>query len=803
MQEIRFAARRLLKNPLQLAAGVLAFSLGIGMNTAMFSIGDALLYRPVDLPELVRLVVFEASSRGNQLGIYDTAPADFLEFQSKLQSFERIALAALWDVNITRDGEPEQAGGARVSRNWFETTGSQFVLGKGFGDSREDRVVVISQGLWARRFGGAPDILGRKIVLNQEEYEIAGVIKETSRFPSQAQIYRPLDFPPALAQNRQEFDYLAAGRLRPGVMPSAAQAELNLAFQNIAVRYPDTHKGRSVDLVPLARRVTGTNDIGAQFVAMLTFASGFVLLIACANVANLQLARVSARAREFAIANALGSSRWRVARGVLIESCLLALAGAVPGVILASWCVEGFKQLLPSEMWQYAPMWPYVTVSRTALWITAGLSVLAGILSGVWPAWSSTRSDAQEVLREGGRALTAGRGRQWFRGAMAAAQMMLALVLLIGSGLLVRGSRTLLNVFDSKQPENIATMQTTLAGTQYPDRARRTAFLRKLEEGVRNIPGQTQFAFANYIPLSDDGSSFPIVAEGRPEPKPAERQRVQNMTVSDGYHAIMRIPVLQGRGFNASDAESSEPVCLADEMLAAALFPGENPLGRRVAPAVDQERNYCRIVGVVGRERHMAWENSFRPTLYRPILQVPGRAVTMLVRANEPAAPLLTPLKQAVFAADPAQPVHHVLTYKALIEVTLSGMWMVTAMMTGLGAVALVLACVGLYSVMSHSVEERTSEIGMRVAMGARPLDILSLLGRNALAMCGGGMVLGLAIGYGLAQLFSSMLFGVNARDFWALSAVALPLAASGALAVYLPMRRALRMDPAEALRHD
>jgi putative ABC transport system permease protein len=811
--ELRFAARRLLRSPLHLAAGLLAFALGIGMNTAMYSIGEALVYRPVDLPHLDRLVLIENSKRDGELGLYQNSPADFLELRSRLQSFERLAMAEDWDATITRDTEPEQVFGALVSQDWFATTGAHFELGQGFQPGNhtdgQNRVAVITHGLWTRRFGQTPDIIGKPIVLNLREHRIVGVLKETSRFPAATQVFAPMVLTPEFSQRRGEFAYLVAGRLKPNVNASQAQAELNTVFQSIAARYPDTHAGRSAALAPLAYRVTGDNSTAVQFASMLSIAAGFVLLIACANVANLQLARVSGRAREFAILNALGSGSWRAARTVLIESVLLALAGVVPGVLMAVWSLEGIKRLLPSEIWQYAPMWPFVKVNAEALMVALAAAIAAGIISAVWPAWNSTRGDAQDALREGGRAMSSGAGRQWFRGAMVAAQMMLALILLIGSGLMVRSANSSLNIFTSKQPENVATLQFVLPASKYADAPRRQDFIRKLEANLQRVPGAASTSLVNHIPLADGRSAMNVVVEGRPEPKPADYTTTLNLTVSPGYFQLLRVPLLQGRTFTAADAESTDPVCIIDEILAKNLFPRENPLGRRlapangVAPANRADRKYCRIVGVVAKERSSAWDNQYLNTLYRPILQVPGRAISVMVRSDAAAEPLLPMLKQAVFAVDPDQPVRDVRTYQNLISTLVSPLWLVTTMMTALGVVALLLASIGLYSVMSYTVTERTSEIGMRVAMGATPRSILGLLAKQSVAMCGIGIGLGLALGYVLAQVMSGLVFGVDTRDFWRLSSVSLILIAVAAVALYLPARRAMRMDPSEALRHD
>ncbi|MBM3763470.1 MAG: ABC transporter permease [Acidobacteria bacterium] len=807
MQEILFAARRLLKHPLQLAAGLLAFFLGIGLNTAIYSIGDAIVFKPLELVGLQRLAIFEVFSRGQQLGIFDTSPADFLEYQSRLKSFESLGLEQHWDVTITRDGDPEYVSGARVTANWFELIGSQLLVGRGFRQGEDQsgnhRVAVISHGLWSRRFASEPGIVGRTIRLNREEYEIVGVVKQTSRFPGFMEVFSPIPRTPVWGQMRSDFDYSVVGRLKPGITHAQAEAELTAVQASIISRYKATHEGRSVQVVALNERVAGTNEMAGKYVRMLLVAAGFALLIACANVANLQLARVTGRTREFAIMRAVGAGRWPIARQVLIESLLLSLGGALLGCLGSIWCLDLIKGLLPTELWQFIPMWPYMSVDFHAVLTASLLAVGAGVISGVLAAWQSSRADAQDALREGGRAVSAGSRRQWFRGALVAFQMALAIVLLIGAGLMVRGANASIGIFDSKHPEQVATMQAVLPQLEYPNVEKRLDFSRRLEQGLKNLPGASEVALVNVIPMSDNGSSVSFAVEGRTMPQVADRPRALNLVVTPEYFSLMRIPLRQGRYLSADDRNGRDLVCVVDELLAKAQFPQGNPVGERLTLMLGETSKPCRIVGVVEATMHDAWERSPRPTLYRAFDQNPMLAVSLMVRTNGPVKAMVAAARNAVLAVDPDQPVRQQFSYQELIQTTLGGLRMIALFMGGIGAVAVVLACLGVYSVMSYVVAERTSEIGMRLAMGAQPRDIFKLLGGQALVMSGSGMLGGLIGGYLIAQLFSSMIFGVSSNDFWSLSSGALLLGAVAALATYLPARRALGMDPSTALRHD
>ena len=807
MREIKFAIRRLLKSPLQLSAGILAFMLGIGINTAMFSLADALLFHPLELPELHRLLIFDATSRGKQLGIDDISPADFIDYQSSLKSFSSLALLRHWDANITRDAEPEQLRGARVTANWLDTLGATIIAGRGFRPGEDqpgnNRVVVLSHALWTSRYAADPKLIGRNILLNNEEFQVVGIVKQTSRYPGYIQVFSPYPLTPEFEHRRNDFDCMVLGRLKDGVSLATAQAELNSLQKGIADRFKSSHEGRQIQLVPLAERVAGSNDMGTRYIIMLIFAASFALLIACANVANLQLARVSGRSREFAILSALGAGRWPIARQVLIESLILSGSGALLGALLSAWCVDFIKKLLPVEIWQFIPMWPYVHVNANAVAITSLMALASGLIAGVAPAFQSSKADAQQSLREGGRSMSSGTGRQWFRAALVAFQMTLALVLLIGAGLMVRGAHASISQFANKQPEQVATMQIILPAKKYDTKEKRLEFIRRVQQELSRLPGVQSFALANYIPLSDNGSSTYFYLEGQPEPPIALRNTAINQLVSLGYFSLMRIPLRSGRLLNDQDSEERESVCLIDDILLASSFAGQDPLGRRIVPTSGPVKTPCRIVGVVGSEKHFAWENGARQTIYRPVSQIGQASVSILVRASGPVKPMLAAIKQAVFAVDPDQPVRQAFHYQELIDNTLAGLKMIAILMSGIGIVALVLACLGIYSVMSYTVSERTSEIGMRIAMGAQPSDVFRLLGKQALIMGGAGMALGLTIGYAMAQIFSSLLFGVSPNDFWSLSSVSILLALVAGLALYIPARRAIQMDPATALRHD
>ncbi len=803
---IRQAYRRLWQSPLSFLAALLAFALGIGVNTAMYSVSDTLIFRPVELRNLDRLVVFETYSRGNHEGIFDVAPADYTDFRTRLSGIAELGFAEPWDATITRDGEPEFVDAARVSANWLQLVGAELKAGRAFLPGEDapgkNKVAVLTEGLAQRRFGGMSAV-GRTIRLNREDYLVVGLLKSTSRYPTLAQVLVPHPSTVDFAHDRSGFRLMVVGLPKPGVSLARLRAETEAAQAAIVAAHPNTHAGRSMLVVALRERVTGTNDMASQYARMLLYATGFVLLLACANVANLQLARVTGRTREFALCAALGASRWRIASQVLAEASLLSLTGAAFGVVFAVWSVDWLKRFLHSDLWIYAPMWPTISVNWNALALTVVLSVAAGLITGVLPAWNSSLADAQESLREGGRAMSAGRGRQWFRASLVAFQMTVALVLLIGAGLMIRSTQALLNRYTKHEPEKVATLQMTLPEVKYPKPELRAAFIQQLEDKLATLPGRSDFGLISRIPLDDTLALRPVVFESKPEPVPAERSRASFLVASPGALDALRIPLIAGRRFSASDGPDADRVCLIDRKFAELHFAKENPLGRRLSLAVDGTREWHRIVGVVEANFQNAWDREPRPTLYFAMSQVRPRLLGIVLRTNAPMESMLPALKQAVLAVDNEQPVIKLRTQAALLEASVAGLQMVAVMMGGIGIIALLLASVGVFSVVSYVVSERTVEIGMRMAIGASSRDIFALVSHQTIWMCGLGLSLGLGIGFVLAQVFSNLVWGVSPADFWSLASVSLLLAIVGAIATYIPARRAMRLDPMEALRHD
>jgi putative ABC transport system permease protein len=796
--------RRLLRSPLTLAAALLAFALGIGLNASVYSLGKTLLEKPLELDALERLVVFVATSRGEDLGVSGIAPAQALAYREFGGGpFAELSYGEHWSGTLTRDGEPEITDGVRVSANWFRAVGSPFVLGRGFTDEEEQpgrhRVVVLGEGLWQRRFGGDQRVVGSTVRLNGEDYRIVGVAAQTGRYPAFANLFVPLPAEAGLAQKYDDFSYLMVGRLREGTTLAAAQAVIRQLDERWQREHPSTHEDRASLLKSLRERVAGGDDMLGQYLLMLRLAALFALLIACANVSNLQLARVTARRQEFAVLSALGAGKWQVTRLVLQEGILLALCGAGLGLIAAIWSLDGIKKLIPVELWRFVPMWPRMALDWSAAGWSTLLAVAAALVASIGPALHAARAQAAECLRENARGNTHGVGRQWFRTLLVTAQISLALALLVGAGLMIRSTQASLARFDGKRPAEIATVTVQLPQRGYERPVDRLDWLRRLEQSLGERREFGQFAVTNAMPLNDYTPTMGFEVEGRAQRSVAQRPWAVDLAVTPGYRTLMRLPLLAGRWLEAGDVEGRRPVCVIDESLAQAEFAGESPLERKLVQMAKNGAKVCTIVGVVGAEYFGAWEKTKPNTIYRPLAQALPMSVAVMARG--PRAEL-TALRSAVRAADEEAPLAMLRSYRDVIDTTLAGMRLVAVLMTAIGLAALLLASLGIYGVMGYLVAERTGEIGMRMAIGAAPADIARLLARDGMKLCAAGFGIGLVLGAGLAKLAAGLIFGVEPGDWVTMGGVTGLLFFVAALAIYLPARRAILMDPVEALRH-
>ncbi len=804
MTDFRYAFRMLARSPGATAVAVLSLGLGIGANTAIFSTADALLFRPLLIKDLDRIVTIFSSRAGQPEDYNSISPADFEDFREQSHTVEALSAYNWSTVNITGSGEPEAVRGFLVSANFFRTLRADPLIGRTFldeeGEPGSDQVAVLSQGLWERRFGADRSVVGRTVQIDGRPHQVVGVMPANLRFPPPAEIWMPLALTPEQRHMRGAFYLETVGRLRDGASLGEVQAEIAGLGRRLSEQYPQTHTKRTARVGLLREYVSG--NLTAEYMRMLMWAVAFVLLIACANVANLLLARISGRGREFAIRTALGAARWRVVRQLLAESVLLGLAGSIVGVLFALWSVDVMRAHMPPEVEIFLPGWGRLSVNKAALLYTLSIAVAGGVLAGIAPALVGARADVNEGLKSGGRGSTFGRGRHRLRSLLVVSEIVLAVVLLIGAGLLVKGFRAVTRPSPNLEPTKVLTMRVLLPEVRYPKDHDVADFQGRLLDRLRGLTGADSSLITN-VPYSGNSSNSAFTIEGREERR-GDLFYAQLQSASPDYFRTMRIPLLSGRGFTDVDGERSPLVAVVSETFVRTYFPGENPIGKRFKIGrANSKEPWREIAGVVADIRHEPWDKSLRALIYRPVAQAPRRNVDIVLRAAGDPRQLIAPVRALVYSIDPNQPVTEIKTLDKVISDQLNGYAYVAWMMGIFGVLALALAAAGVYSVMAYSVAERTQEIGVRMALGASQTGVVRMVLCNGMTLAGAGLALGLAAGFGVARLMSTLLFGVSTWDFTALAVSCAVLVASALAACYVPARRAARVDPMIALRYE
>jgi putative ABC transport system permease protein len=728
--------------------------------------------------------------------------ANYLDWQSQTQSFEQLALYRWWSANLTGIDPPERIQGFLVTANFIDVTGMKPIMGRTFlpeeNQPGKDRVAVITHSLWQRRFGGDPNIVNKTITINSIVRTIVGVMPERFNFPKGAEVYAPLPMTPELMKSRGSHGYYVIGRLKQGASIAAAQAEIDNVSARLEQQYPETNKGWGATVFPIVADTVRTYDT-ALWVMMA--AVGFVLLIACANVANLMLARASGRQREIAVRTALGASRWRIVRQLLTESVIVALIGGVLGILIGFWGVDALRAANPADAAKYAPGWYQLGINPTVLLFTLGLSLMSGIVFGLAPALQMSKPNLNASLKEGSRGTTSTSHR--LRSSLVVFEVALSLVLLVNAGLLIRSFLSLLRTDPGFNPDHVLTMNLVLPGAKYKDESSRASFYNDLVQRVKAQPGVESAAFVNYLPLGGSNSSNSYLVEGEPEPAPGQEHDGRYRVATPDYFRTMEISIVRGRAFTEQDKAGATPVVIVNETLARQHWPGQDPLGKRIRFYGPLEKApWMEVVGVIKDVKHEL-NIPVEPEYYLPHAQDSWNAMVLVARTSVDPASLSTALRQQVWTIDKDQPVFDI---KTMYEVrsTSVALYSFSSVMLGIFAgVALVLAAVGIYGVMAFAVTQRTQEIGIRMALGARTVDVLKLVVNNGMKLALLGIVIGLAGSWVLTRFIEKLLVGVQPTDLLTFSLVSVGLLLAAFVACYLPARRATKVDPLVALRYE
>ena len=796
LQDIRYGIRGLFKRPGFTVVALIALALGIGANTAIFSLVNAVLLRPLPFAEPDRLIWVFGNIRngGNRASV---APLDFLDYRNQNTTFEEFAAHIQVALNLTGNGEPERLTGVAVTGNYFQALGVKAALGRTFQLENEtpgqEQVAVLSYGLWQKRFGGDPNIVNKTVTLDGKKVEVMGVMPQDFSFPQTAQLWVPInfDFSPEMKQRKAHF-MRPIGKLKPGVTLAQAQADTDIIARRLEEQYPDTNTGWSLRLVSLREQLIGDTR---PTLLLLFGAVGFVLLIACANVANLLLVRAATREREIALRTALGAGRFRIMRQMITESVLLSLVGGTLGALLAIWGVD----LLVTLSGDSIPSTANVRIDATVLAFTFLISVGTGVLFGLAPALRTMKLNLSESLKEGGRSGSEGGQRNRTRSALVVLESAVAVVLLIGAGLLIRSLIQLQNTNPGFDASNVLTMRVDLSRQKYSTPETAANFFTQLESRVGSLPGVENVGFVTELPLSGQPNDMPFTVEGRPPVAINDYFGADFRRVNTQYFSAFRIPLLRGRNFTEQEVQQSARVVVISELLASQVFPNEEPLGKRLITMMSKEP--WEIIGIVGDIRHRALESQPLSAMYFPTYQIGG--TNLAIRTQGDPANLAAAVRKEVQAIDPDQPVAAVRTMDQWVDISVAEPRYRTALLGLFAGLALVLASTGIYGVMSYSVAQRTHEIGVRMALGARRFDVLKLVVRQGMVLVVIGVTLGLAGAFALTRVMASLLFGVTAKDPATFAGVALLLAVVAFVACYIPARRATKVDPLVALRYE
>jgi putative ABC transport system permease protein len=808
MTNLRFAFRQLLKSPAFTLVAIATLALGIGANSAIFSVIDAVLLRPLPFPNAERLtMIWETApqhpSENRQVHSYP----DYLDLRAQNHTFSAMAaysdVSAIWGTGENAADVP----GLAITSDIFRVLDTRPILGRGFSraDEKRDgpRVVVISYSFWEERFSGDPNVIGKEIVLAGHPTTITGVMPRGWQFPVQrddvnyiaplAQLYGSASSDP---MSRRGSHFLnIVGCLKKGVDPGTAAADLGTICAQLAQQYPDTNAGRTIRVLPLQADVVG--DVRPALL-VLCAAVVLVLLIACANVANLFLARAASREREIAIRTALGASRFQIVRQLLLETLLLALLGGAAGLLLAWWSTDTLVAMGPADL----PRLHEVRMNGVVVAFTLGLGLLTSLIFGLIPALQVSRPQVEQSLKEASRGSTGGSRSHRLRSAFVISQFALSLVLLVGAGLLIRSFAELRAVRPGFDPRGVHTFWQSLPQSRYADAEKRIQYFQTLLPKLRALPGISDAGMVSPLPFSDSDGSTSFGVIGQPSPPAGMQASASHLTTDGSYFRTMRIPLLNGRTFDPRDRKDSPPVIMINEAFAKQYLVGQDPIGQRIL--VGLEKKPREVIGVVGSSKHTSLAEPNNPEFYIPFLQDPDSYADIVVRTDEHAPNNLEAmLRRAVHELDPQQFVPVVRSLPQMLSQTLTQSRFNTALLGAFATVAILLAAIGIYGVIAYNVTQRTKEIGIRMALGAQRRQMLSMILRQSLTMAAIGIAIGIIGAVAATRLLSALLFGVGTTDLLTYAAVILLLAGAAFLAALLPARRAMKINPMVALHYE
>ena len=807
VQDIRYGLRGLWKRPGFTAVALITLALGIGANAAIFSVVNAVLLKPLQFRDPERLVILWEDASFVGFPRNTPAPANYVDWKTQAQSFEDVAATHESSLNLTGDGEPERVPTRRVTHNFFSLLGVQPLIGRGFlldeDRPQANRVVVLSYPLWQTRYGGDHNILNRTVLLNGEKHTVVGVMPAGFQWlETEERLWVPLALDSEELANRGNHYLTVIARMKPGVSMVQAQSEMNAIMSRIAKDHPEeTWRGElGAVVMPLHEQLAGD---ARRPLLVLLIAVAFVLLIACANIASLLLARAAGRRREIAVRTALGASRMRIVRQLLTESLLLSVFGGISGVLLAFWSFGFFENLIPEGMRQSTNL----KLDGKVLLFALGTSIVTGIVFGLIPALQAAGVDLNESLKQSGGRSGSGSGMK-LRSGMIVFEVSLSLVLLVGAVLLIQTLFQLFNQYSVLAPDKVLTMRTTLPLSKYDEPGKRNAFYQNVLQHVEAVPGVVSAGYTTAIPLSWKGGTTGVFPEGTSEPVPGVSYDAIHRQVSSNYLQTMSIPLRQGRYFTAQDNEQAMAVAIINETMAREYWPNGDAVGRRFKlgdPAEDTP--WFTIVGIVGDVRQMGIDVAVKGEMYLPYGQVAPYDFyaprDLVLRTNGDPFSVVGAVRQAIRAVDPDQPVSNVATMEEVLGREASQRRLGMILLTAFAVLALLLASLGIYGVLAYFVTQHRNEIGVRLALGATPARILLLVLQKGMKLTLVGVVIGLVASFALTRLMTSLLFGVNAVDPLTFVAVPLLLAVVALFACWIPARRAARVDPMVALRYE